>query len=212
MATLPLALHNTGALLLPVKVQYHNKVTVQTFPFVLDTGAARTIILPHYQKVLADELGPLSLGPPDEIETLFGRVSFQPVQGIQLVAATASGKEKTLQIPYICVAKKNTQLAQSKLRYNLLGRNVLEKLALYVDRLGKKFVDSGRKRPLAFLTDHGDAINGWLRWIPPGQAPLPGSVPSARRPLFEDFFAPPTTPTQPGPVHWIPDPGKAPRL
>ena len=200
MVIIPLGYHQpTGALLLFAKVHYGTRQSERNFPFVIDTGSAHTVMLPYDQAALKKDpkLAQVALAPPKHIDTLFGKLRYQEASGVSLIAATSEEGEFKIRLPALCFAHRRCSLYRRlsrvgrELKYNILGRDAMSRLTLYVDRFGLKEVKQGlRSMPVAFLTDGGDDIGEYLRNTPPG--PLP------------DYLTPQLPPMPaPGAIRWL---------
>lgn len=164
MNIIPIFRVGYGYLQIVAKVAIGDERTKTNIPFVVDTGAARTVVLPYYQQIIKKELSTVGLYSANEkIKTLFGDLTVKKTSGLALICSTSVGGEVNLGPLDICFASGELAKRSRKIRNNLLGRSALSGLTLYIDRPGRMNRKGLSSNPIAFLTDDGTAMNELLK-------------------------------------------------
>lgn len=171
MVVVPLRRHPSGALSVLAKLEYRGFRCARTFVFLVDTGADGTIILPNTLKAIERELTAARRaaakkvsfdGRKRQYETLFGEATYTLADDFKLIVPQHPNAEVAINCSVSLLTGTLAKRAKG-ITYNLLGRNVLERYVLYMDRPGIKTVVPGcGDRPIAFLAQDGETLNRTL--------------------------------------------------
>lgn len=139
-----------------VNVSYYGKTFSKPVPFLVDTAAERTFIVPHWQRRIDREIGPIEVGPDaTPADTLLGVLKFNAVKGLKLEAHLCDGKRIQLnQTFWVCVSKRTWfRRGGGRLTLNILGRDLIKDWTLYHNP------HTGTK----FLVGRQEYIDNWMK-------------------------------------------------
>lgn len=169
-----------------LEIAYNDQRFPKPVPFVVDTAAERTFIVPTWRKELEKKFGVLAAVPlANPTTTLLGDLRFSAVEGLWLYAWTCARTRCKLnkQHSWACVAnaRGNKAKALGKIRVNILGRDILNEWALYCNLQMKP-------RPAMFLFSPDEAIDDFL----------------AKQPLLAPYYGRPAAAyVKPSSIQWI---------
>ncbi len=142
-------------------LEYKGQDFHRPVPFVVDTAAERTFIVPTWQRQLEKQFGRLTTIPLESpAVTLLGTLHFRAVESLCLTARCCDGCSTVLngQGKWACVANAGffKRRALRKVPVNILGRDILSNWIFYYNAHWKP-------TPTMFLLSRDQPLDSWLQ-------------------------------------------------
>lgn len=168
-------------LVVNVDVRCKGKSLPDPIPFIVDTAAERTFIVPVWEKYIIKHLGQPQFNTEGRpATTLVGPVRFRLAAGIQLYAKCTDGQSICLNNDNaVCFARRRLRATRA-VKVNLLGRDILNAWALY----------------------HNPSTG--VKFLARGPHPIDGLLSKSPDPDLQSYcIRPPLKPIDPGDIIWL---------